>query len=133
MAALSLRTIEYATRWNDRSALYEYLIDRDPTNVRLITLKVVDLLRDGRNVEAREWAARGTSVAPGYYDIWLFAARAEMELGNFDEAGRMIEIAHRIWPNPRTSGYQSLLGEMRQNAKGKHTPATQPSIDSTER
>jgi predicted Zn-dependent protease len=91
LVALSLRSVTYAARWNDRLSFYETSVRESPSAARLRVLLATELIDLRRFREADAVVAEGLRITPDYWGLWLLAARVAIEESRFADAERAIK------------------------------------------
>jgi len=147
LVLMSIRTVTYAARWNDRLTFYERSLAEQPKSAQLHILVVDELQARARDAHARgaEMEARGyllrsadvlahaREVAPAYYKIWTESVETSHELGELDAAERFLERAEDLEPGAPAVGYwrTRLVDEQDRAKRGGTTTA--PAIAAPQR
>ena len=117
----SVRTITYASSWNNPRRLFEAGIAQEPSSVRLYLLLAEEYERQGDPSAAREALARARDVAPDYYRVWQRSAYFALAEGDFDSA---LVFARRAYDLTPTLEGTSLLRRIEEARSAATQPAT---------
>jgi protein O-mannosyl-transferase len=118
------RSITYAMVWNDRPALYEYNLARNPKSLRAYLLVFQE------RIDAKDWAgalqvAEASQRAfPKMHEPDFLAGWAHMELGHLDTAKAM------LWSGSRKGAGDSTVG-LWMEIEERQAAATRPAGSST--
>ena len=135
---LSLRTVTYAARWNDRDHFYETSLAEQPNSAQLHLLVVQELQAYARDAKARgdpdaerafllradEILSDARRRIPDYYQIWSESAETSFCLGRIDQAYQYIRHAESLEPwQPVIRYWDEEIAKARATTR----PATRPS------
>jgi tetratricopeptide (TPR) repeat protein len=120
LIGLSVRTVTYAARWNDRLSFYRRSVADHPEAARLHILLARDLMDAGDWEGARRTIDEGLQYTPDYWKLWSLNARVAVEQGRWDDAQRAIDRAWTLDPF-----ILDLLGTI--DRLNEHRAATRPS------
>jgi len=125
LVAASVRTIDYARRWNDRLGFYQSASQQQPKSIRLRMLIIAELMNRGGLDAAAAEAAQARQLLPQYHEIWIQSADVDLALGRLDEAETFLKHAIRIAPRSmsinKAAGRLELLNEKRAAATSQPT------------
>ncbi len=111
LIALSIRTVTYAQRWNDRASFYRISLAEQPRSAQLRLLCTDDLQHDQASLLAvRDLLAEGRRYVPDYYKLWTKSAEVSLLLGRIDEAAGFAHQAAELEPaQPATQYWQEQV------------------------
>jgi tetratricopeptide (TPR) repeat protein len=117
----SIRTITYATQWNDRLRFYQICSAAQPLSVRLHMLVAIESLSQGKMDQAKAADAAGRESLPNYSEVWIQSAQIALARGEFDEADRYLRQAMSLLPSPKVISWQTKVAQARLNARQSAT------------
>jgi hypothetical protein len=115
----SVRTMTYASRWNDRLRFYEESSADQPKSVRLDMLVTVESLSQGKLDEAEEADRKGREALPDYTQVWIQSAQIALARGRFDEANAYLDQAMKIQPSIQVESWRRKVAAARHAAAAK--------------
>jgi hypothetical protein len=125
VVAGSVKTFDYARRWNDRLTFYRWATEQQPQAIRLHMLLMSELKAQGRLDEAAAEAERARDLLPNYDEIWIHSADVAIERGRFDEADRFLDRAMDLRPSIKVDSWKQKLQKRRaENAATTNTSSS---------
>ena len=122
---MSLRTVSYASEWNDRLRLYAYETAIFPQSNRLQILLGEELDRRGHSEEGLAALSIARDLDPDYYRAWMLSAIVAEHAGRLAEALELARHAHRLQPS---QGSATLIANL-----NRRLAATRKTVTSTTR
>lgn len=95
----SVRTVVYASQWNDRRTFYQRQTAENPRSERIWWLLAGDLAQRGRYADAIAAAGHMQGIDPDYWVGWYEAANICATAGNYKQALLYLD---RAWRCPLT-------------------------------
>ena len=138
LTLLSVRTVTYAHRWNDRERFYEISLAEQPDSAQLHILLADELQAHARDANVRgdpdaeralllradQILADARRRIPDYYKVWTESAETSFNLGRIDEAYQFVRRAEALEPGQPVIGYWD---EQIERKRATTKPATRPS------
>lgn len=115
----SVRSFTYARQWNDRLALFEGAIDRQPGAIMLYALAAQEYEHRGDIHRAAEVLARGREVLPAYDGVWVRSAQVALKLDRLDEANAFLNHAYSLRPSIYIREIQAEVDKRREELRKK--------------
>jgi hypothetical protein len=109
----SVRSYEYARRWNDKLEFYRSCLAEQPGSIRLYMLLTSEHLARGQLDDADRVVKAGARMLPEYWEIWLQCGVVAMERGEWDEAQKYFDISMDIRPSIKTDAWMTELSRRR--------------------
>ncbi len=112
------RSVTYARRWNDRLSFYQTSLREQPRSIRLDILVAFEQMSRGDIDAAETTAEHAANKLPEYWETWVLRYKVALERGDFDAAGRYLDIAAKTPRAPlgRIVGFMNELAAQRARA-----------------
>jgi hypothetical protein len=117
LALAAVRSVSYASRWNDRYQFYATSFSEQPHSIRLCEDLATELESRGDLASAARVADDGTDIAPNYWNIWALAGKIAQEQGDLPKADAMYHRAFALQPTVPVQNKIKQLDAKMMNAR----------------
>lgn len=126
--AWSLRSFDYARRWQDAKSYYAYQLEVQPKSMRIHLAAGLSAMEAGDLDRAAAIAASARETLPGYWDAWIMSGKIAVRQEKYAEAVAFMAKAHELWPSIYTQRQLAEAVVARNLAALKSMPATLPAL-----
>jgi hypothetical protein len=127
-AAWSIRSFDYARRWQDAGSYYAYQLEVQPKSMRIHLAAGLSAMEAGNLDRAAAIATSARNTLPQYWDAWVMSGKIALRQEKYAEAVAFMAGAHELWPSIYTQRQLAEAVVARNLAAIQSPPTTLPAL-----